>query len=232
MDFRRILKHNFLIFDEEAQDQLHGIDVYEKLVGVMRWQLRWVGYDVLEVSFKPNLMTWFSSICLMMFMLFSGYTIVLHAGDWFQIYEEMLDEHYGVCVFVQVLSSVACIALSLFNFYMTYNIGALTFLIFSFFQLLEFCVLGTILTIKNDQIMRALYDTCWYRLSTEEQKMMAFMLHRSQNAVEMTVGGLALLNMETFVEPDDHFFDENEADSQWLAHPDRNLDSILIVGAA
>lgn len=26
------------------------------------------------------------------------------------------------------------------------------------------------------------------------------MLHRSQNAVEMTIGGLALLNMETFVE--------------------------------
>ncbi|XP_065092176.1 uncharacterized protein LOC135713026 [Ochlerotatus camptorhynchus] len=31
------------------------------------------------------------------------------------------------------------------------------------------------------------------------------------------------------IRPDDHFFDENEADSQWLAHPDRNLDSILIV---
>ncbi|XP_065088823.1 putative odorant receptor 83c [Ochlerotatus camptorhynchus] len=115
-------------------------------------------------------------------------------------YEEDLDAAHGAIVFVQVLSSVACIALSLFNFYMTLNIGILTFLAMAFFQLLQYCVMGTILTIKNDEIMLALGDTRWYYLPCEMQKMMGFMLQRSQNAVEMTIGGISLLNMETFVE--------------------------------
>lgn len=48
--------------------------------------------------------------------------------------------------------------------------------------------------------MIALYDTYWYKLTNTEQKMIGYMLHRSQNAVEMTIGGISLLNMETFVE--------------------------------
>lgn len=53
---------------------------------------------------------------------------------------------------------------------------------------------------QNDEIMLALGDTRWYYLPCEMQKMMGFMLQRSQNAVEMTIGGISLLNMETFVE--------------------------------
>ncbi|KAL9708182.1 hypothetical protein quinque_011700 [Culex quinquefasciatus] len=66
--------------------------------------------------------------------------------------------------------------------------------------LLEFCALGTSLTLKNDHIVDAIYNTKWYLLCPSDQKKLQFMLHRSQNAVEMTIRGLALLNMETFVE--------------------------------
>ncbi|XP_055632842.1 putative odorant receptor 83c [Toxorhynchites rutilus septentrionalis] len=115
-------------------------------------------------------------------------------------YEEGLDSTYGTIVFVQVISSVACLVLSLFITYMTRNIGIAFFLVAAVFQLFEFCLLGTTLTVKNDHIELAIYDTCWYKLCTEEQKMMSLVLFRSQNAVEMTIGGVALLNMETFVE--------------------------------
>ncbi|XP_055596885.1 putative odorant receptor 83c [Uranotaenia lowii] len=65
---------------------------------------------------------------------------------------------------------------------------------------MQFCILGAALTIKNDQVKVAIYDTKWYDLPVEEQKMLAIVLHKSQNSVEMTIGGLALLNMETFVQ--------------------------------
>lgn len=52
---------------------------------------------------------------------------------------------------------------------------------------------------QNDQARIALYNTKWYLLSISDQQRLKFVLHRSQNAVEMTIGGLALLNMETFV---------------------------------
>ncbi|XP_055632839.1 putative odorant receptor 83c [Toxorhynchites rutilus septentrionalis] len=115
-------------------------------------------------------------------------------------YEEGLDSTYGVAVFVQVLTSVSCLALSLFIYYVTGNFGIGLFIIGAFFQLLEFCMLGTALTIKNEHIEQALYDIRWYKLSKRDQKTLGFVLFRSQNAVEMTIGGLALLNMETFVE--------------------------------
>ncbi|XP_055632838.1 putative odorant receptor 83c [Toxorhynchites rutilus septentrionalis] len=115
-------------------------------------------------------------------------------------YEEGLDSTYGVAVFVQVITSVACLALTLFIYYVTGNFGSVLFMIGAMFQLLEFCLLGTALTVKNNHIELALYDICWYKLSMKNQKMLSFVLFRSQNAVEMTIGGVALLNMETFVE--------------------------------
>ncbi|XP_039440120.2 uncharacterized protein LOC120421043 [Culex pipiens pallens] len=53
---------------------------------------------------------------------------------------------------------------------------------------------------SNEEILLALYDVRWNALSNQQRKMWQFLLHRSQNAVEMTIGGVALLNMETFVE--------------------------------
>ncbi|KXJ74892.1 hypothetical protein RP20_CCG012784 [Aedes albopictus] len=114
-------------------------------------------------------------------------------------YEEDLDECYHTTVFVQVLTSVACLSLALFVVYMTNDWTRAMFLAATFFQLLEFCLLGTALTLKNDQAIVAIYHTKWYLLTPSDQKRLMFVLHRSQNAVEMTIGGVALLNMETFV---------------------------------
>ncbi|XP_055632840.1 putative odorant receptor 83c [Toxorhynchites rutilus septentrionalis] len=115
-------------------------------------------------------------------------------------YENGLDSTYATVVFVQVITSVICLALTLFIYYATRNIGNILFMIGAMFQLIEFCLLGTVLTVKNDHITLALYDISWYKLSKEDQKMLSFVLSRSQNVVELTIGGLALLNMETFVE--------------------------------
>lgn len=50
--------------------------------------------------------------------------------------------------FVQVASSVSCLTLSLFLCYMTNDIPSYAFLLGALFQLLEFCLLGTIFRVK------------------------------------------------------------------------------------
>ncbi|XP_055589098.1 odorant receptor 67d-like [Uranotaenia lowii] len=115
-------------------------------------------------------------------------------------YEEALDKSYRRVVFVQVMTSVAILSTTLFVFYMTMQIANLLFMLAAILQLLEFCILGVTITIKNDQIVRALYDIRWYKLPVKQQRILSFILFKSQNAVEMTIGGLAELNMSTFVE--------------------------------
>ncbi|XP_055592647.1 putative odorant receptor 83c [Uranotaenia lowii] len=115
-------------------------------------------------------------------------------------YEEELDESYKTVVLFQIITSILEISTCLFILYMTGHINALFLAISAVWQLLEFCLLGVTLTIKNEEIARALYDIKWYKLSSKHQRMLGFVLHNAQNAVEITVGGLALLNLETFVE--------------------------------
>ncbi|XP_055549365.1 odorant receptor 67d-like [Wyeomyia smithii] len=115
-------------------------------------------------------------------------------------YEEDLDGCYHHTVFVQVITSVSCLSLTLFVIYMTRDWTRLMFMLATFIQLLEFCMLGTTLRVKNDHIIDAIYDCNWYLLSSSDKLRLGIMLHRAQNPVEMTIGGLSLLNMETFVE--------------------------------
>ncbi|XP_055589101.1 putative odorant receptor 83c [Uranotaenia lowii] len=115
-------------------------------------------------------------------------------------YEVEMDESYKTVVLVQIITSIAEISTTLFVFYLTGHINALFLAVSAVWQLLEFCLLGVTLTIKNEQIVRSLYDIKWYRLTTKQQKILGIVLQGAQNAVEITIGGLALLNLETFVE--------------------------------
>ncbi|XP_053692336.1 uncharacterized protein LOC128740795 [Sabethes cyaneus] len=103
-------------------------------------------------------------------------------------YEQDLDECYFFVVFIQVISSVSCLSLTLFVVYMTKRWARVLFIFATFFQLLEFCLLGTALRLK------------WHLLALSDKRRLIVMLHRAQNPVEMTIEGLYMLNMETFVE--------------------------------
>ncbi|XP_055605515.1 odorant receptor 67d-like [Uranotaenia lowii] len=114
-------------------------------------------------------------------------------------YQVELEKGYFGLNFIQITTSVACLAMILFLCYMDNYIPGYGFLIGAFFQLLEFCLLGTIFTVQNEDMVLSIYDVKWYLLPKEEKRMWNFMLHKSQNAVNMTIGGLAILNVETFV---------------------------------
>ncbi|XP_039451479.1 putative odorant receptor 83c isoform X2 [Culex pipiens pallens] len=114
-------------------------------------------------------------------------------------YESDLDERYIVISFGQVIGSVTSMSVSIFLVYMDNFIPGYALVVASFFQLLEFCLLGTILTVKNEDIVEAIYSTNWYLLQEPERRCFGLMLHKSQNFTEMTIGGFAPLNLGTFV---------------------------------
>ncbi|XP_058812524.1 uncharacterized protein LOC131677029 [Topomyia yanbarensis] len=57
----------------------------------------------------------------------------------------------------------------------------------------------TSLLAKNEEMTDAIYNAHWYLMKKPEQNSFLIMLHKSQNFIEMTVGGFAPLNITTFV---------------------------------
>ncbi|EAT41957.2 AAEL006465-PA [Aedes aegypti] len=114
-------------------------------------------------------------------------------------YESDLDERYFTTCFVQVVSTTIGLSGALFLAYIVRYIPGFALMLVLTAQLLEFCLLGTVLYVKNEEITEAIYGTSWHLMEKPQQRCFALMLHKSQNFVEMTVGGLAPLNMETFV---------------------------------
>ncbi|XP_021696812.1 odorant receptor 67d-like [Aedes aegypti] len=114
-------------------------------------------------------------------------------------YETNLRDRYEMVNFVQLTSSVSFIALNLFLFYVYDYYHVIGFLLAGVFQLMEFCLLGTIFSVKNDEMTLAIYNTKWYQLARTEQRSLQLILARSQNSVELTALNLLPLNVETFV---------------------------------
>ncbi|EDS29849.1 Odorant receptor 83c [Culex quinquefasciatus] len=114
-------------------------------------------------------------------------------------YESDLDERYIVICFGLAIGAITTMTVSIFLAYMNSYIPGYALVVVGFFQLLEFCLLGTVLTVKNEEIIEAIYSTDWYLLAEPERRCFALMLHKSQNFTEMTIGGFAPLNLETFV---------------------------------
>ncbi|KAL9693326.1 hypothetical protein quinque_012611 [Culex quinquefasciatus] len=94
-------------------------------------------------------------------------------------YESDLDERYIVISFGQVIGAVTSMSVSIFLVYMDNFIPGYP--------------------IVNEEIVDAIYSTNWYLLPEPERRCFALMLHKSQNFTEMTIGGFAPLNLETFV---------------------------------
>ncbi|XP_055622599.1 odorant receptor 67d-like [Toxorhynchites rutilus septentrionalis] len=104
------------------------------------------------------------------------------------------DKYFYVC-FTHVTTSVVGITVALSLVYLEKYVPCYAILGMFMVQLLVFCVLGTILTLKNEDMITILYDINWYMLEKPEKMDLLHMLHRSQNVVELSVGGLTPMNM-------------------------------------
>lgn len=62
------------------------------------------------------------------------------------------------------------------------------------------CVLGSLLVLKYDQFVDAVYEVPWYSMSVENQKKFLYILMMYQKRKKITFWDLAEVNVETFLE--------------------------------
>ncbi|KAL1397683.1 hypothetical protein pipiens_009578 [Culex pipiens pipiens] len=113
-------------------------------------------------------------------------------------YEAMLEKLYSLMflnkvglIYLGIISAIVVILKS--NDRMAYIFFAL-----QFEQLTQSCLMGTIVTVKNDQLMDHLYDINWYQLTPDQAKDLRFILHRAQSPTSVTIGKYAPLNLESY----------------------------------
>uniref|UniRef100_A0A182R169 Odorant receptor n=1 Tax=Anopheles farauti TaxID=69004 RepID=A0A182R169_9DIPT len=115
-------------------------------------------------------------------------------------YVESLKTCYEAICLVQVATCSISIMFNLFlaittDWYATYS-----FIVISWFQLLVFSFLGTVLQEMNYRLVTIISSLPWFLLPTEEQMRFKFMLSRSQLPTEMFIRSVGPLNMETFTD--------------------------------
>ncbi|XP_052871733.1 odorant receptor 67d-like [Anopheles cruzii] len=114
-------------------------------------------------------------------------------------YEHDLEERYYLNNWVQVFSSVFTLTGALFHCLFSRQFSMYTLAMAGVTQLFELCLLGTILSIKNEEIESSFYDSLWYLMDRSEQRTFLILFHKSQHAIEMTIASMAPLNIVTFV---------------------------------
>uniref|UniRef100_A0A182IPK8 Uncharacterized protein n=1 Tax=Anopheles atroparvus TaxID=41427 RepID=A0A182IPK8_ANOAO len=114
-------------------------------------------------------------------------------------YENDLDERYYLNNLVQVFSAVFMLTGSLFLCYVSNYPTMYVLAATGTIQLFELCLLGTILSVKNEEIESTFYNSQWYLMDRSEKSTFLLMLHRSQHAVEMFVANMVPLNIVLFV---------------------------------
>uniref|UniRef100_A0A182NDC8 Uncharacterized protein n=1 Tax=Anopheles dirus TaxID=7168 RepID=A0A182NDC8_9DIPT len=114
-------------------------------------------------------------------------------------YEQDLEQRYYLNNWVQVASIVINLTGALFGCYVNGSFTMFSIGIAVTVQLFELCLLGTILSIKNEEIEHAFYNSLWYLMDRSERRIFQIMFHKSQHAVEMTVASMAPLNIVLFI---------------------------------
>ncbi|KFB47252.1 AGAP010505-PA-like protein [Anopheles sinensis] len=114
-------------------------------------------------------------------------------------YEKDLEERYSLNNFVQVFSVMLTLGGALFLCIITNSITMYTVVLCVAIQLFELCLLGTILSVKNEEIEATVYNSLWYLMDRSEKSTFLILFHRSQHAVEMTVANMGSLNIVLFV---------------------------------
>ncbi|XP_058447312.1 putative odorant receptor 71a [Malaya genurostris] len=115
-------------------------------------------------------------------------------------YEINAIEHFKSGNVIQIGFQACTILATVFMGYIYQYLQGIAMMVAVLFELTQFCALGTIITAKNEQMCRDIYDIDWHLLKKPQQHIVAFMLHQSQIPKDLTAGGFAPLNMTTYVQ--------------------------------
>ncbi|XP_055534108.1 putative odorant receptor 83c [Wyeomyia smithii] len=101
--------------------------------------------------------------------------------------------------FVTFVSLSSVLVTSLFAVVMLSWYQGYVFIAFVSYQMFFGCFLGTMLELKSEQLQREIYNILWYKLETEQQMPLRFMLMSAQESVTLTVI-FGKLNIPTFLQ--------------------------------
>ncbi|XP_030372179.1 odorant receptor 67d-like [Scaptodrosophila lebanonensis] len=101
-------------------------------------------------------------------------------------------------IFVQIFATASGILCTMFCLVMGVWPAAPAYLGYGIVTLYFYCGLGSIVEASNDDCCTIIYTKCqWYRLPLPYQKLLLFMLHKSQTMKNLTVGNMMPLSMTT-----------------------------------
>ncbi|XP_030372182.1 odorant receptor 67d-like [Scaptodrosophila lebanonensis] len=104
-------------------------------------------------------------------------------------------------IFVQIFATASGILCTMFCMLIGVWPGAPAYLGYSIVTLYFYCGLGNIVELSNEDCCTIIYTKCqWYRLPIPYQKLLLFMLHKSQDVQNLTIGNMMPLSMNTAVQ--------------------------------
>ncbi|XP_065088820.1 putative odorant receptor 83c [Ochlerotatus camptorhynchus] len=69
----------------------------------------------------------------------------------------------------------------------------------STFQLFLCCMMGTLIDVKSDVFTDKIYNISWHAMAKGDQRMLKFMLEKSQQSLKLSCGGMMTVNMNLFL---------------------------------
>uniref|UniRef100_A0A1W7R6N7 Putative odorant receptor n=1 Tax=Aedes albopictus TaxID=7160 RepID=A0A1W7R6N7_AEDAL len=110
-----------------------------------------------------------------------------------------LEDLYAFQTFLEVACNALQIVMTLFVLHIEFWFPGWLVITVSTFQLFLPCMLGTMIEIKCDLFIEQVYDISWHAMSNVEQKMLNFMLTKSQRTQKLSCVGMVPLNMNLFL---------------------------------
>ncbi|XP_038117184.1 putative odorant receptor 83c [Culex quinquefasciatus] len=116
-------------------------------------------------------------------------------------YESKLQELYSLAILVKIgLVYLGIISAIVVIFKSHDDRIAYNYLMLQFEHLTRYCMMGTVITDKNDQLLEHIADINWYQMDQDQAMRLILMLLLAQNATSVTIGNFRALNAETYVE--------------------------------
>lgn len=114
-------------------------------------------------------------------------------------YMKRLEYLFSTYAFFLISSCMFVIVINIFVFITIFWLEGLFLSSAMLFKIMAFCVLGTIVSIKDKEIIEKLYDLKWYLMPKEHQKSLLMILRSAQHPVEATMMKVKPLNLNTFL---------------------------------
>lgn len=118
-------------------------------------------------------------------------------------YKDQLNESYGFIILLELMFSTLYFCLSAFNMIFVGNkfvmVKGLLTLTNYLAELFIFCMYGSMVEDAHINLLRASYNSKWYRQPLRSRRSLMMIMYRSQVPLQLTVGKVFIANLPLFL---------------------------------